>query len=412
MLYASTTAIQALLAGSPATTQPTYSVFWVDTSANGLIFTPTEAHGSLNGTSAVAIVSDDNTVQRAVKTIAIYNADTAAVTLTIRHGTGQLILKVTLAVGDTLHYEDGRGWYVSDSSGQEKVAGSGGGNQSYRKNSTGSVLSRPRLNVIEGSGITLTMSDDSTDNEVDLTIASSVSSYTDEQAQDALASAFAAGTHTGITITYTDGSNKFDFVVTSGLSSIGAWEILANNTGSSAVPTGTSLAELQIITPTEGMYVLGWNDDSPEELCVFDASAIADMYGDVAGQYRTFSANFTEANFTAAATTETLDLGLTLPSGARVKHVDVKTTTAFSGGGSVAATIDIGTAGTPNLWISSYNAFAAVSDTNGSITTPSTFAAAVPGPSSTVVMKIKLSSNVNVSAFTAGALTVKVHYVD
>lgn len=38
--------------------------------------------------------------------------------------------------------------------------------------------------------------------------------FTDERAQDALAAAFAAGTHTGITITYTDGSNKFDFVVT------------------------------------------------------------------------------------------------------------------------------------------------------------------------------------------------------
>lgn len=37
--------------------------------------------------------------------------------------------------------------------------------------------------------------------------------YTDERAQDALSTAFSAGTHTGITITYTDASNKFDFSV-------------------------------------------------------------------------------------------------------------------------------------------------------------------------------------------------------
>jgi hypothetical protein len=38
--------------------------------------------------------------------------------------------------------------------------------------------------------------------------------YTDELAQDALAAAFAAGTHTGLTVTYNDGANKFDFAVT------------------------------------------------------------------------------------------------------------------------------------------------------------------------------------------------------
>lgn len=37
--------------------------------------------------------------------------------------------------------------------------------------------------------------------------------YTDELAQDALNTAYAAGSHTGITITYVDGSNKFDFAI-------------------------------------------------------------------------------------------------------------------------------------------------------------------------------------------------------
>jgi len=42
-----------------------------------------------------------------------------------------------------------------------------------RKNSTGTVFVRPRINLIEGSNVTLTVSDDASDNEIDITIASS-----------------------------------------------------------------------------------------------------------------------------------------------------------------------------------------------------------------------------------------------
>ena len=42
-----------------------------------------------------------------------------------------------------------------------------------RKNSTGSVSIRPQLNFIEGSNVTITVTDDGTDNEVDVTIAAS-----------------------------------------------------------------------------------------------------------------------------------------------------------------------------------------------------------------------------------------------
>jgi hypothetical protein len=44
---------------------------------------------------------------------------------------------------------------------------------SVRKNSTGSVFSRRQLNFIEGSGATITMGDDSGNEEVDITIAAS-----------------------------------------------------------------------------------------------------------------------------------------------------------------------------------------------------------------------------------------------
>lgn len=42
-----------------------------------------------------------------------------------------------------------------------------------RKNSTGSVFIRPRINIIEGTNVTVTMADDPTDNEIDITINSS-----------------------------------------------------------------------------------------------------------------------------------------------------------------------------------------------------------------------------------------------
>lgn len=43
-----------------------------------------------------------------------------------------------------------------------------------RKNSTGTAVgTRPRLNLIEGSNVTLTVADDSVNNEIDVTIAAS-----------------------------------------------------------------------------------------------------------------------------------------------------------------------------------------------------------------------------------------------
>lgn len=42
-----------------------------------------------------------------------------------------------------------------------------------RKNSTGTVFVRPRINLIEGTNVTLTVTDDPTDNEIDITITSS-----------------------------------------------------------------------------------------------------------------------------------------------------------------------------------------------------------------------------------------------
>jgi hypothetical protein len=60
--------------------------------------------------------------------------------------------------------------------------------------------------------------------------------YTDEMAQDATAALFAAGTHTGITFTYTDASNKIDAVVTGGTTP-GIDDVLAVGQALTAVRT-------------------------------------------------------------------------------------------------------------------------------------------------------------------------------
>ena len=61
-----------------------------------------------------------------------------------------------------------------------------------------------------GTGITAAYNDGT--GMIDLNV--TITQYTDELAQDALAGAFAAGTHTGITVTYDDVGNAFDFALT------------------------------------------------------------------------------------------------------------------------------------------------------------------------------------------------------
>lgn len=91
------------MSGAPATTNPSYTTAYADN--NGTTFTEGASDGTLNGTTAVTVVSAPaSSTRRIVNTITVENNDTAAVTITVGYVNGantRVIAKVTLQVGDT-----------------------------------------------------------------------------------------------------------------------------------------------------------------------------------------------------------------------------------------------------------------------------------------------------------------------
>ena len=77
-------------------------------------------------TVVTAVAAPGSGDQRRLKYLSVYNADTAEVTPTVRlndNGTTRILAKPTLAVGDTLYYVEGIGFYVMDTNGAMKSAG-------------------------------------------------------------------------------------------------------------------------------------------------------------------------------------------------------------------------------------------------------------------------------------------------
>lgn len=103
--------IQAVLAGSVATTQPTYWSDYIDTADDAV----GQKDGLLNSTTDVDIVSAPSSGDRLIRQIHIYNADTASVTVTVKTdagGTERKLIAVTLTTGQSLIYNSASGWYV------------------------------------------------------------------------------------------------------------------------------------------------------------------------------------------------------------------------------------------------------------------------------------------------------------
>ncbi len=108
--------ITAVMSGAAATTNPTYSSLWHD--SNGA---PDQEIGSLNGVTAATVVSASSPSSRLVDSVAIYNIDTAAVTVTIAQvigGTSTNLCRVVMPINSALIF-DGSGVKVVDTDGQQ-----------------------------------------------------------------------------------------------------------------------------------------------------------------------------------------------------------------------------------------------------------------------------------------------------
>jgi|SRR6185436_12225587 len=115
-----------------------------------------------------------------------------------------------------------------------------------------------------------------------------------------------------------------------------------------------------------------------------------------------------EADLTAAATTQTLDIG-DVPPGAQVLGVSLDTYTPFTGGSLSAMTLSIGDANDDDVIVAAANAFAAAVDGQTStrplgISPNKRYAAAT-----TLKAKFTATGD-NVVNATAGAVTIRVLY--
>jgi hypothetical protein len=112
------------------------------------------------------------------------------------------------------------------------------------------------------------------------------------------------------------------------------------------------------------------------------------------------------ADLDAAALTQAIDIGEDLPANARILGVAIKLTTAFSGGGAAAVSVDIGSSGDVDAIVDGANLFAAAVDGQAS-TRPAGIA-----PNKHFVAATQLTatfiSDVNVVGLTAGAVTIDV----
>ena len=124
ILDTTTRSLEIVLAGAITTSQLPVVANFVDITTT--TFAPTASNTASNSMTAVTIVSAPAaSTQRQVKFLSVFNADTAAATVTIRlndNATTRILCKIVLQVGDQLFYTDGEGWRLLDSTGSSRIA--------------------------------------------------------------------------------------------------------------------------------------------------------------------------------------------------------------------------------------------------------------------------------------------------
>lgn len=117
--------IEIVLAGAKTTNDCEYTVDYADTNS-GTTFVPAGSMGVTNGTSAVTAVPAPTGVQRHVKALTVYNADTVSSTVTVRMYDGtnrRILIKTILASGQSLVWTADVGWSVPGFSGVAQEVG-------------------------------------------------------------------------------------------------------------------------------------------------------------------------------------------------------------------------------------------------------------------------------------------------
>lgn len=122
IILTSTDSLEVLLAGAVTTNQAVLFAAFVDVDATTFAATAGDnSSGLTNGTTAVTwLAAPASGSFRQVKFLSLYNADTASITATVQFNDGtntRILLKVTLAAGERLHYALDGGFGMASSSG-------------------------------------------------------------------------------------------------------------------------------------------------------------------------------------------------------------------------------------------------------------------------------------------------------
>jgi hypothetical protein len=142
--------------------------------------------------------------------------------------------------------------------------------------------------------------------------------YTDERAQDAIATAIAAGTHTNITITYDDDNNKFTFVGANTYSDENAQDAIGNavgtglsyndTTGAISVDTTAIQAKVANVDDTEIGYLNGVTSGIQTQIDNKASLSGATFTGAVSGTSLTLSGDLTVNGTTTTLNSTTMSV--------------------------------------------------------------------------------------------------------
>ena len=124
VLNTTNTSLEIVLAGAVTANELHFTVHYEIVSRNGES-TVSQSHGVTTGTTDATLLAASTIAgeRRLVRSISVYNTDTASATVQIHYdynGTERTIIKVTLATLENLFYESGAGWQALTTAGAIK----------------------------------------------------------------------------------------------------------------------------------------------------------------------------------------------------------------------------------------------------------------------------------------------------